>query len=93
MKQLLLSAIEHGHGVKWATLVEIHTETEPSSFEIERAIEKLKRYKSKSIDQIHVGLIQVGDNTLPSKGHKYTNYIYKKKRISRVLEVVYNCTC
>jgi hypothetical protein len=52
------------HGVKDVRQTEIHTaETlvpEPSSFEVEIAIEKLKRYKSPGIDQIQAELIQAG---------------------------------
>jgi hypothetical protein len=36
---------------------------EPSSFEVEIAIEKLKRYKSLGTDQIPAELIQAGDDT------------------------------
>jgi hypothetical protein len=38
----------------------------PSLFKAEIAIEKLKRYKSSSFDQILAELIQAGCNTLPT---------------------------
>jgi hypothetical protein len=46
---------------------------DPSSFEIEIAIGKLKRYKSPDIDQIPAELIQAGGNTLHSEIHKLIN--------------------
>jgi hypothetical protein len=53
---------------------EVHTAEqlvpEPNSFEVEIAIEKLKRYKSQDIDQILAELIQAGGNTSCSKIHK-----------------------
>jgi hypothetical protein len=50
------------HGVNDVRQTEIHT-AEPSSSEVETAIEKLKRYKSPDIDQIPAELIQAGGNT------------------------------
>jgi hypothetical protein len=41
--------------------------TEPSSFEVEIATEKLKTYKSPGTDQILAELIQAGGNTLCSE--------------------------
>jgi hypothetical protein len=50
------------HGVKDVRQTEIHTAEpfvpEPSSSEVESAIEKLKRYKSPGTDQIPAELIQ-----------------------------------
>jgi hypothetical protein len=55
------------HGVNDVRQTEIHTAeplvSEPSSVEVEIAIEKLKRYKLPGIDQILAELIEVGGNT------------------------------
>jgi hypothetical protein len=48
---------------------------EPSGFEGERAIYKLKRHKSPGIDQIPAALIKAGDTTTCSEIHKLTNSI------------------
>jgi hypothetical protein len=54
---------------------------ESSSFEIEIAIEKLKRYKSPGIDQIPAELIQAVENTLHSEIHKLINCIWNKEEL------------
>jgi len=55
-------------------LTEIHTAeplvTEPSAFEVEVAIEKLKRHKSPGIDQIPAEVIKVGNTTIRYVIHK-----------------------
>jgi hypothetical protein len=70
-------------GVSDVRRTEIHTAEplvpEPSSFEVEIATEKLKRYKSPGIDQIPAELIQAGGNTLCSEIHKLINCIWNKK--------------
>ena len=43
---------------------------EPSAFEVEVAIEKLKRHKSPGIDQIPAELIKVGARTICCEVHK-----------------------
>ena len=43
---------------------------EPSTFEFELAIEKLKRHKSPGIDQIPVELIKAGSGTIRYAIHK-----------------------
>jgi len=52
------------HGVSDSRQTEIHTAEplvpEPSAYEFEMAIEKLKRYKSPGIDQIPAELIKAG---------------------------------
>jgi hypothetical protein len=48
---------------------------EPSSFEVQISIEKLKRFKSPDIDQIPAELIQAGFNTLHSEIHNLINSI------------------
>ena len=56
------------HGVKDVGQVEIPTADplvpEPSAFEVELAIEKLKNYKSPGIDEIPAELIKQGWNNL-----------------------------
>jgi len=48
---------------------------EPSVFDFEQTIEKLKRYKSPGIDQIPAELIKVGGRTIRSEIHKLINLI------------------
>jgi hypothetical protein len=73
------------HGVNAVKQTEIHTAEplvpEPSSFEVEIAIEKLKRYKSPGTDQILAELIQAGGNTLRSAIQKLINCIWNKKEL------------
>jgi hypothetical protein len=62
------------HRVNDVRQTEIHTVEplvpEPSSSEVEIAIEKLKRYKSPGINQIPEELVEAGGNTISSKIHK-----------------------
>jgi hypothetical protein len=57
------------HGVNDGRQTEIHTAkplvTEPSAFEVEMAIEKLKRHKSLGIDQIPAELIKAWGKKIP----------------------------
>jgi hypothetical protein len=73
------------HGVNVVRQTEIHTAEplapEPSSSEVEIAIEKMKRYKSPGIDQIPAELIQAGGSTLRSEIHKLINCIWNKKEL------------
>jgi len=66
------------HGVNDVRETEIHTAepqlSEPSVFEIEMAIEKLKR-KSPGIDHIPAELIRAGGRAIPSEVHKLINSI------------------
>jgi hypothetical protein len=59
--------------------IEIHTAEplvpDPSPFEVEIAIAKLKKYKSPGSDQISAELIQAGGEILCSKIHVLINYI------------------
>jgi hypothetical protein len=48
---------------------------DPSPFEVEIAIAKLKRYKSPGNDQIPAELIQAGGETLWSEIHKLINAV------------------
>jgi hypothetical protein len=52
---------------------------DPSPFEIEIAIAKLKRYKSPGSDQIPAELIQQGSEIVRSKIHKLINSIWSKQ--------------
>ena len=62
------------HGVKDVGLVEIPTADplvpEPSAFEVELAIEKLKNHKSPGIDEIPAELIKAGGGTICLEIHK-----------------------
>jgi hypothetical protein len=73
------------HGVNDVRQTEIHTAEplvpEPSSYEVEIAIEKLKRYKSPGTDKIPAELIQAGGNTLCSEIHKLINCIWNKEEL------------
>jgi hypothetical protein len=75
------------HGVNDVRQTEMHTDeplaTEPSSFEVEIAIEKPKRYKSSGIDQNPAELIQAGDNKLRSEIHKLINSLWTKEELTR----------
>jgi hypothetical protein len=51
--------------------------TEPSAFEFEMAIGKLKRHKSPGTDQIPEELIKAGGSKICSELHKLTNFIWK----------------
>jgi hypothetical protein len=54
---------------------------EPSAFEFEMAIEKLKRQKSPSTDQIPTELIKAGGRTICSENHKLINSIWNKEEL------------
>jgi hypothetical protein len=62
------------HGVSDIRQIEIHTVEplvpDPSPFEVEIAITKLKRYKSPGSDQIPAELIQAASKILRSEIHK-----------------------
>jgi hypothetical protein len=66
------------HGVSDVRQLEIHTAgplvPDPSSSEVEIAIDNLKRYKTPSSDQILAELIQAGGEILRSKIHNLINY-------------------
>jgi hypothetical protein len=54
---------------------------QPSAFEVEMAVEKLKRHKSQSIDQIPAELSKVGGKTIHSEIHKLINSIWNKEEL------------
>ena len=73
------------HGVSDIRQTEIHT-SEPlvpelSTFEVEMTLEKLKRYKSPSIDQIPAELIKTGGRTIHSDIHKLINSTWNKEEL------------
>jgi hypothetical protein len=70
----------HGHNDVKKT--EIHTAVpEPSAFEVEMAIEKLKSYKSPGIDQIPAELIKAGGSKICSEFHKLIISIWNKEEL------------
>jgi hypothetical protein len=73
------------HGVSDVWQIEIHIAeplvADPSLFEVEIAIAKLKRYKSPGSDQIPAEPIQAGGETLWSEIHKFINFIWSKEEL------------
>jgi hypothetical protein len=65
--------------------IEMHTAEalvpDPSPFEVEIAIEKLKRYKSPGSDQIPAELLQAGGEMLHSKIHELINSIWSTEKL------------
>jgi hypothetical protein len=55
---------------------------ESSAFEVEKAMEGLKRHKSPVADQIPAELIKLGGKTNHSVIHKVINSIWKKEGIA-----------
>jgi hypothetical protein len=73
------------HGVSDVRQTEIHTAEplvpEPSAFEVQMAIEKLKRHKSPGVDQIPVELIKAGGRIIRSEIHKLIISIWNKEEL------------
>jgi len=73
------------HGVNDVRQAEIHTAEplvpEPSAFEVELAVEKLKSHKSPGIDQIPVELIKAGGRTIHCVIHKLIISIWNKEEL------------
>jgi hypothetical protein len=73
------------HGVKDGGQVEIHTAEplvpEPSAFEVELAIEKLKNHKSTGVDQIPAELIKARGGTIGCAIHKLIISIWNKEEL------------
>jgi hypothetical protein len=74
------------HGTNHVRQIEIHTAEplvipEPSCFETEITIRKLKRHKSPGTDQLLAEMIQSGGNTLSSNIHKHINSIWNKEEL------------
>jgi hypothetical protein len=73
------------HGVNDVRDIEIHKSEplvpEPSAFEVEMAIEMLKRHKSPGVDQIPGKLIKAGGRRICSKIHELINSIWNKEEL------------
>jgi hypothetical protein len=73
------------HRVSDIRQIEIHTAEplvpDPSPFEVEIAIENLKRYNSPGSDGIPGELIQAGGEILRSKIHKLIKSIWNKEEL------------
>jgi hypothetical protein len=73
------------HGVSDIRQIELHTADplvpDPSPFEVEIAIAKLKRYKLPGSDQIQAELIQAGSETLWSEIQKSIKSIWNKEKL------------
>jgi hypothetical protein len=73
------------HGVEDDGQVEIHTAEplvpEPSAFEVELAVEKLKSHKSPGVDQIPAELIKAGGGTIFCAIHKLIISIWNKEEL------------
>ena len=84
------------HGAKDVRQEEIHTAEplvpEPSSFEVELAIEKLKNHKSPGIDQIPAELIKAGGRTIRCAIHKLIISIWNKEELPEEWKGVDNST-
>jgi len=73
------------HGVKDVGQAEIHTAEplvpEPSAFEVELAIGKLKSHKSPDIDEIRAESFKAGGGTICGEIHKLITSIWKKEKL------------
>ena len=74
------------HGVNDVRQTEIHTAEplvpEPSAFEVDLAIEKIKSHKSPGVDQIPAELIKAGGRTIRYQIHKLIISVWNKKELS-----------
>ena len=74
-----------GNGVNDIRQTDIHTAKplvpEPSAFEVELVIEKLKSHKSPGVDQIPAELIKAGGRTIRSEIHKLIISIWNKEKL------------
>ena len=75
------------HGVNDVRQREIQTADppvpEPSAFEVEMAIEKLKTHTSPGIYQITAEMIKVGGRTICSEIHKLINSVWNKVELPK----------
>jgi hypothetical protein len=73
------------HGVNDVRQTEIHTVEplvpQPSAFEVELAIEKLRSHKLPDIDQIPAKLIKVGGRKISYEIHNLIIYIWHKEEL------------
>jgi hypothetical protein len=81
----LFSKLLNVHGDNDVKQTEIHTAEplvpEPCAFEVEMAIEKLKRYKSPGIDQIPAELIKAGGSKICCEIHKLIISIWNTEEL------------
>jgi hypothetical protein len=74
------------HGVNDVRQTEVHTAEslvpEPSAVEVEMAIEKLKRHRSRGIDQIPAESIKAGGRKIRSETHKHIISVWSKAELS-----------
>jgi hypothetical protein len=84
------SQLLNPYGVNGDGQTEIHTAeplvAEPNVFEVEVAIEKLKRHKPPGIDQIAAELIKAGSRTIRSEITKLTNSVWNKEELPEECE-------
>jgi hypothetical protein len=77
----------HVHGVNDDRQTQVHTAeplvAEPNAFEVEIAIEKLKRHKSPGMDQIPAGLIKAGGRTIALRSLKLFIRVGKRRNCLR----------
>ena len=52
---------------------------EPSAFEVEMAVEKLKRHRSSAVDRIPAEMFEAGCRTIRSEIHKLNKSIWNKE--------------
>ena len=80
------------HGVKDVGQVEISTADplvpEPSAFEVELAIDKLKNHKSPGTDEIQAELIKAGGGTICLEIHELITSIWKKEKLPEEWESI-----
>jgi hypothetical protein len=70
------------NGVRWSDLHGTEQLVpESSTFEVDTAVEKWKRYKSLSVHQISALSIQAGGRTLHSEIHKLMNSAWNKEEL------------
>jgi hypothetical protein len=73
------------HGANVVRQTEVHTAEplvpEPSAFEVEMAIKKLKSHKSPGIDRIPAELIKAGGRIIRSEIHKLVISIWNKEEL------------
>ena len=81
------SQVFNEHGINDVRQREIHTAEplvpEPCAFEVEMAMEKLKRHKSPGINQIPAELIKAGGRTIHSGIHKLINLFGIRRNCQR----------
>jgi hypothetical protein len=80
-----ISQLFNVHGVIDVGQTEIQTAepivTEPSDFEFDLAIEKLKNHKSPGIDQILAELVKAGLRTIRYEFHKHITSVRNKEKV------------